>query len=576
MSRRSTEQDGSNAAGTRALVAGLQAKGRIWLRRAARERERGLPRLLGLIGLLLVTALVVYFAAATAGYWLKLKGATEFVQPALSVVYLGVVGALLLSCLGHCASAFFTAQDLWFWNASAAPRWARFIDRVVDAGAAALPATLALGGVALFGFLRGADLPMVLLRAMLALVLVAQLPLAVSVCVAHIGGALLPAGRLRRWSLVFVGVVVAVGLGGFRRARLERLVTEDGAAEFLANQQALTDIGPAWLPSNLAARFAVEGAPLPLLTLCVSVVVAYGLAYFTHRMLYLRARDLADDEAPMGLRAGSWAERALRRFTTVAPEGLRPLLAKDLLVFARDPAQWSQLVLLLGIAVVYLVNLEALRVGFEPFPWAKGIFLGGMHVGMATFIAAGLAARFAFPQVGLEGPAVWFLEASPLSPRDILRAKVYASLPVVCLFPTVVATLGGGVLGLSPVAWVLTTMTVAALSASLAALGTGRGGVLPVFDAVSVSELAMGPGALSTMVIAVALAAVASLFTMVGGALLRFSGPLIGALGALVCAVLPSLLAAWLARRALNAGTDALCRRREDGAPPDPHLQRRP
>ena len=35
--------------------------------------------------------------------------------------------------------------------------------------------------------------------------------------------------------------------------------------------------------------------------------------------------------------------------------------------------------------------------------------------------------------------------------------------------------------------------------ASLAGYGVGRGSVAPQFDAVSVSELAMGPGALSTM-----------------------------------------------------------------------------
>ncbi|MFZ9889005.1 MAG: putative ABC transporter permease subunit [Myxococcota bacterium] len=565
MSRVSEHQGDVHFAGARALVAGLKTKARLWQRRAARERERGVPRLLGILALIFATAMAVYFAAATAGYWLRLRAATEFVQPALSVVYLGVFGALLLSCLGHCASAFFTAQDLWFWNASAAPRWARFTDRVVEAGAGALPATLALGGIALVGFLRGADMPLALMRSLLALFLVAQLPLGLSVCAAHIGGAVLPAGRLRRWSLVVVGVVVTVFLGAFRRARLERLVTEEGAAQFLAQQQSFTEVGPRWLPSNLAARFAVEGRITPLLELCGLVVLAYTLAYLAHKALYLRARDLADDESPTGLRAGSWAEKAQRRFAAIAPRPLRPLLAKDLLVFVRDPAQWSQLVLLLGIAVIYLVNLEALRLGFEPFPWAKDVFLGGMHVGLATFIAAGLAARFAFPQMGLEGPAVWFLEASPLEPREVLQAKTIASLPVVCAFPTIVAAIGGGVLGLSPFLWVLTTVTVASVSAALAALGTGRGSVIPIFDAVSVSELAMGPGALSTMVLAVGVAGTASLFSMLGGALLRFGGPVVGPAGAVCCALLPSALAMWLARRALTAGSDALCRRREEG-----------
>lgn len=551
--------------GALSVLAGLRVRLKVYARRAAEERQKGSARVLGLLLLAFGVFFVVYFAAATGGFWLRQQHALELVSPALSVLYLGVFGALVLSSLGHAANAFFTAQDLWYWNASAAPPWARFLDRLFETALAALPATVGLGALALVGFLRGADEPLVLARGLVGLALVASLPLALGALLAHVGGALLPAGRLRRLTLLLVGVVSAVALGLLRSARVEQVMTEEGAARFLEQQRDLVSVGPDWLPSSLAARFAARGDTSALAWLVLGALGLYTLAYLAHRLLYLRARDLADDESPTGLRRGSLAESLLRALVRAVPARMRPLLEKDLLAFLRDPSQWSQLVLLLGIAVIYLINAQALVLGFEPFPRAKQVFIGGMHVGLATFIAAGLAARFAFPQMGLEGPAVWMVEGSPLSARDVVRAKFLATLPVVAGFPTAVAAVGGVVLGLSPLGWVMTTLTVAGMSVSMAAWGTGRGSLSPVFDAVSVSELAMGPGALATMGLAVIMCGLASFLTMVGGGFLGYGGPVFGPVAAFVCGLLPCLVAGVAGKRALERGAEAFLRRRHDG-----------
>ncbi len=552
-------------AGLRSVAAGMRVRLRIYARRAAEERRKGATRVIGLAALGLGVGVVVYFVTATGGFWLRRQDALDLVSPALSVLYLGVFGALVLSSLGHAANAFFTSQDLWFWNASATPPWARFTDRVAETAFAAVPATLALGVVALTGFLRGTDQPLVLARGLFVLVVIASLPVAIGALLAHVGGALLPAGRLRRLMLLVVGVVSAVALGVLRSARVEQVMTEEGAARLLEEQKNLVSVGPDWLPSSFGARFAAEG-DLPSLWLLLACALAlYLVAYLSHRLLYLRARDLADDESPTGLRRGSLPESALRLVTRAAPAHIRPLLEKDLLAFLRDPSQWSQLVLLLGIAVIYLINAQALVLGFEPFPMAKDVFIGGMHVGLVTFISAGLAARFAFPQMGLEGPAVWIVEGSPLPPEDVVYAKFLATLPVVSFFPTLVALAGGYVIELPTLLWLTTTLTVAVMSVAMAAWGTGRGSVSPVFDAVSVSELAMGPGALATMGLAVVMCGLAAMLAMMGGGVLRFAGPVVGPLGACLCALVPCLVAGYAGRRALARGAEAFSRRREDG-----------
>lgn len=551
--------------GARAALAGARARGRLRLRKAKSERDKGAARLFGLATIGLGIGGCVFGAAFGGGFYLQWKGALELVRSGVSVLYVGVMSALVLSSLGHAANAFFTARDLWFWASAPAPAWSRFLDRTTETALAALPATCVLGALALAGLLFGSGASsVVVLRALAALALVAAVPLLLGVTLAHVGGSLLPAGRLRRVSLFVIGVLTVIGLVVLRSARLEQVMTEEGAARFLEDAREVGTVGPAWLPSSYGADFVVTGGVTPLLSLIAWAAALLGVAFLAHRSLHTRARDLADDEAPTGLAPGSLGERALRVVVRLAEPRLRPSLEKDLLAFARDPSQWSQLILLLGIAVLYVVNAKALVLGFESFPEWRGVILGSMHVGLSTFVAAGLSARFAFPQLGLEGPAVWIVEGSPLPAELLLRAKFLATLPVVAGFPTLVGAIGGVALGLPPSLWALTTCLIGAMAVALAGYGLGRGAIAPVFDAVSVSELAMGPGALSTMAVAVVLCGFASFSVLASGDILRGAE---GAQGLL--AVLPPLVpagvATLLARSALRRGAAAFLLRRVEG-----------
>jgi hypothetical protein len=553
--------------GILSIRAGLVARWHIRLRKAAEERRRGAARLLGILVIILCVAAAVFGAAFGGGAYLARMDALDLLRPGVSVLLVGVSAALILSSLGHAANAFFSSRDLWFWASSPAPAWARFCDRCVETGLAALPATFLLGLLAMVGLLAGADVGLAaVVRGVLSLALLATVPVSLGVVLAHLGGSLLPAGRMRRVTILIVAIATAGMLGVLRSARVEQVMTKKGAERFLDEQRDLRNVGPEWLPNNIGADFVVTGELSSLAVLFSVAAVLLFAAYLAHRLLYRRARDLADDESPTGLRRGSFAEGALRFSTRFTDPRIRPLLEKDLLAFVRDPSQWSQLVLLGGIAVIYIINAQALVMGFEPFPErVRSILLGGMHVGLVTFIAAGLSARFAFPQLGLEGPAVWMVEGSPLSPERVVRAKFLATLPVVAVFPTTVAALGAWVIELHPGVAVVSTAAVALVAISLAAYGVGRGSVSPVFDAANVSELAMGPGALSTMAIAVAICGFTAFMTWLAAAAMTSDSPGIGLAAGIFFLSLPCLIAARAGRRALRRGAEAFFQRREDG-----------
>jgi len=555
----------SSTFAARAIAASSRARLRALLRRISSESAHGRARLLGIAAIACGTAALVFLLPLAGGAWIAQKGAHDVAQAAVAFALLGLTGALLLSCLGHAVSAFFTAKDLWFWESSAAPRVARFVDRVSETAITALPATATLGALALMGFFIGSQAGVLaVVRALVALALTALLPLSLGVTAAHVAGAVLPAGRLRRVSLVALGVLLTGALVVVRRARVEDIVTAEGAARLVESARSLSTIGPPLLPHNLGARFALHGDGVAFSLLLAWAATAIALAYGSHVLFFDRARDRAADESPTGLTRGSIAERALAVLVRAAPRGLRPLVEKDLLSFARDPAQWGQAILLLGVGVLYLVNATAMERGFSSMPHAKDIVMCGLHTGVASFIAAGLSVRFGFPAVGMEGPAVWILEAAPVAPRLLVSSKAFSSLPVIAFFPTTVALVGALVIGLPPTMLALSTLTVLVLSSSFTLYGVARGAERPAFDAHSVSELAMGPGALSAMFVTLTISFGTSLFAMAGAYALTRDDAAQKTLG-VVFFTAPMLLTALLAVRARARGAAALARRRQDG-----------
>ena len=83
------------------------------------------------------------------------------------------------------------------------------------------------------------------------------------------------------------------------------------------------------------------------------------------------------------------------------------LLIKDLKVFLRDVTQWSQLLLLCALVLVYLFNFRVIDLDRIPYmsDVVKNVY-GFVNLGMAGLVMATVAVRFVFPAVSAEGRGV--------------------------------------------------------------------------------------------------------------------------------------------------------------------------
>jgi ABC-2 type transport system permease protein len=180
------------------------------------------------------------------------------------------------------------------------------------------------------------------------------------------------------------------------------------------------------------------------------------------------------------------------------------LLLKDLKVFLRDVSQWSQLLLLLALVLVYLYNFRVLDLERVP---AMGRVLKNVYaflnLGMAGFVMATVAVRFVFPLVSSEGAAFWIIRSAPIRLRDFLWSKFWTGLVPVLLLSECLIIAGNELLGVDPFLKRVAAVTIAGMAFALVGLATGLGARYPRFAADNPSQVAGSYGGVAFMVLAV-------------------------------------------------------------------------
>ncbi|MDR1045266.1 MAG: hypothetical protein LBP33_09140 [Candidatus Adiutrix sp.] len=323
-----------------------------------------------------------------------------------------------------------------------------------------------------------------------------------------------PARRARE----IMGLAAIVGFCGlyiaFRLMRPEELVNPAGfmsAAAYLANLQSPSSI---LLPTEWAVEAVwpeLSGLPGPMsfiwwLALLWSTAAALAvltsyLAQFLYWPGYNKSlsgsfRRRGSDTVTLALFGRAW-----RFLTSLMKPARRALVTKDLKTFFRDNAQWSQLLLLAALLVIYLYNFSVLNLGRFP----AGAFVlensfAFLNMALVALVAATLALRFAFPSISGEGFAYWIIKAAPMSLKDFLWIKFWLWLPPIWLISLMLIIFGNRYLDVGPVMNISAVLIIMALTPGLCALAIGLGGRFPRFDAANPAQAPTGYGGLIYMV----------------------------------------------------------------------------
>jgi len=166
-------------------------------------------------------------------------------------------------------------------------------------------------------------------------------------------------------------------------------------------------------------------------------------------------------------------------------------------------SQWSQLLLLLALVLVYLYNFRVLDLQRIPYMagFVKNVY-AFVNLAMGGFVMATVAVRFVFPAVSAEGAAFWIIRTSPISLRDFLWSKFWTGLVPVFVLTEVLTVAGNELLGVDPFLKVMAAVAIAFMSVALVGLATGLGARYPRFGS-DPTQVAGSYGGVAFMVQAV-------------------------------------------------------------------------
>jgi ABC-2 type transport system permease protein len=494
----------------------LQPKWRTALQRLREERAHGGS------GKLIVLLLVggAFWAGVFGVLYRILKAlrAVEELGPLipgkiLGLILLSFISILVLSNVITALSSFFLAKDLDLL-VSAPVDWLRlYLAKLGETllhsswmvALMIVPILTAYGVVFKSGVLF---IPYAILAIVPMLILPAVVGSAVTLVLVNI----FPARRTRDLlSIIALGAAGGVILL-FRMIRPEQLARPEGFRNLLDFVILLRGPTSPFLPSEWAAQAIMgflrgEVDPLPLLLLWTTAAAFVTFGALLHRALYPTGFTKAQEGAERFIRGVLW------RWTVGSllgwmPVAKREFVLKDIKLFFRDTTQWSQLILLAVLVVVYLFNIQALPLHRgEPVGFFYVNLVSFLNLGLAGFVLASIAARFIFPAVSLEGRQMWLLRSSPLDLRALLWSKYWVGTLPLLILGLLLTGLTNALLQVTAFMMLLSLGTMAALTLAIGAMALAFGALYPQFETENAAQIPTSFGGLVFMMATIALLA---------------------------------------------------------------------
>ena len=491
----------------------LSPKWRTARARAREKRSIAKVALLGSIGLL---------------FWLGVFGVmyrvlryfrgVEEIGPLLAGKLLGVallafLSLLLLSNVITALSAFFLAKDLDLLMASPIDWLYLYLSKLGETvlhsswmvALMAIPIFAAYGVIYDGGWWFG---PFTVIVFLPLLIIPGVIGSAVTMILVNV----FPARRTRD-----LLSVIAIGAAGvlvmlFRVVRPEQLARPEGFSNLLDFITLLRTPTSPYLPSEWAMNSLMgylvgPNDLMPLVLLWSTAAGFVVLGALLHMALYARGYTRAQEGAERFVKGWIWTFflDPIFKPLTVAK---RDFIFKDLKLFFRDPTQWSQLILLAVLVIIYLFNIRALPLfSGEQVPFAMVTVVSFLNLGLAGFVLASIAARFVFPSISLEGRQMWLLRSSPLDLRALIWSKYWIGTIPLLVLALAITVFTNILLQVTAFMMVVGIGTIILLTLAISAMALGFGALFPQFDTENAAQIPTSYGGLVFMMSTIALLA---------------------------------------------------------------------
>jgi len=430
----------------------------------------------------------------------------------LGLILIGFFSILLLSNIITALSSFFLARDLDLLVASPADWLKLYGAKLLETGVNSswMVVLLAVPMFTAFGtaYHGGVLFPLIVTAVFLPFLAV---PAVIGSAITLILVNVFPARRTRD----ILSVIAVLAAGGivllFRIVRPERLARPEGFRSLVDFVTVLRTPTSPFLPSEWVQR-AVLGwlnyRPdwMAVYLLWSTAAAAFVLGALLHRQLYAIGFSKAQESGQRVVRGTALGRATHRAFR---PLGIlkRELVLKEIRLFFRDTTQWSQLILLAVLVVVYVFNIKYLPLRGEGITFFLVNVVPFLNLVLAGFVLASVAARFIFPSVSLEGRTLWLLRSSPMPVRDLLWAKFWVGTTPLLLLALGIVGVTNALLQVSDFMFAVSVMTITLMTLALCGMALGFGTLFPQFDTENAAQIPTSFGGMVFMISSIALIA---------------------------------------------------------------------
>ena len=342
----------------------------------------------------------------------------------LMMIFMTLFSMLLLSALLTSLDIFFISRDLHFLFTTPLPVRSAFIWKMLEVSVYSSAMVVFFSLPVLFFYCRyfapGAGQALQILLAFLLFI-------ACGVLTGMMLGLVIPAffsvRRLQPVLSVFSIILISSIVVFLRLLRPERFLEPSEIDNVLKYMGSLDLKIFYYFPFSWLARamsLTADGRSVPYwktIALFVILVAALlALVLWLRKTFYLQLFDKLN-RGGRGYFKSSWHPSRLKN-------DFLPLLRKELKIFLRSPAQWSQLLIVGALVAVFVINMRMIPL---PHPSVKN-FVSYLNLVMALFIVAGLNSRFTFTSIPGEGPGLAHIFSSPFVKEKFYHFKLWFHL----------------------------------------------------------------------------------------------------------------------------------------------------
>jgi ABC-2 type transport system permease protein len=297
---------------------------------------------------------------------------------------------------------------------------------------------------------------------------------------------------------VWCGVLVVTAAGLWFWSILRNAEVSDAWLQTFYRQ--VTAANRPWLPSTWTAKgiMAAMGQRVTSSLVYLAAILSNGalFAWVTVNVVgrtWARAYSRASQGRARSMIHTGWFTSALCLVLFFyLPRRLRMIMLKDLRGFARDAAQWTQMVIMLGLLLLYAANLRRMPLDLSS-AGMRGL-LAFLNLTTVSLILATFTSRFVFPLLSLESQQMWLLGLLPVRRTTLLLAKFIFALTVTGLSALLVIGLSVRALEL-PAEWARVQLAVClGICVGLSGLSVGLGARFPLLGQRNPARIASGFG----------------------------------------------------------------------------------